>query len=58
MKKKDLTKAVEDCKSETASAILTILTAIGAPGQIKKVLKDPAVAELVARYEVPTEGMV
>jgi len=51
MKKRDLTTAVKEAKSETASAIIIILNALN-QGQRKKVVKNPAVKELLDRYGI------
>ena len=52
MKKKTLDENVKTCKNETADAIRTILGAISAPGQLKKVLADENVKALLELYEI------
>lgn len=52
MKKKTLNANVKAYKSETAAAISTILAAISAPGQRKKVLANENVKALLAKYDI------
>ena len=51
MTKQDLTTAVEAAKAETKAALQTVYDALN-QGQQKKLLKDEAVAALLALYGV------
>ena len=55
MKKKTLELRVMSAKNETAQAILTILNAVTAQGQRKKILKDERVLALMKRYGIEYE---
>lgn len=52
MKKHKLDEAVQQNKSEMSAVIKLIIESIRAQGQIKKLLQDPQVAEIVERYDV------
>lgn len=54
MKKKTLNANVTAYKNETANAIATILAAISAPGQKKKVLANENVKALLKQYNITT----
>ena len=49
----ELTRAVEQCKSETKTALELIFSNLNR-GQTQKLLKNPEVQELVTRYHVQT----
>ena len=49
----ELSKAVEQCKSETKNALDLIFSNLN-HGQTNKLLKNPEVRELVDRYKVQT----
>lgn len=49
----ELTRAVEQCKSETKNALDLIFSNLN-HGQTNKLLKNPEVQELVDRYKVQT----
>ena len=49
----ELSKAVEQCKSETKNALDLIFSNLN-HGQTQKILKNPEVQELVQRYNVQT----
>ena len=51
MDKDTLTKAVENCKSETKEALQTVYDALN-QGQQKKILKNDTVKALFDRYGV------
>ena len=55
MTKQDLTTAVEAAKAETKAALQTVYDALN-QGQQKKLLKDEAVAALLALYGVEVGG--
>lgn len=52
MKKKQLNASVKEYKSETAAAIVTIINAITAKGQRKKLLADEGVNALLVKYDI------
>lgn len=52
MKKKQLEASVKAYKNETAAAIVTIINAITAKGQRKKILADASVQALLAKYDI------
>jgi hypothetical protein len=52
MKKKQLEASVKEYKNETAAAIVTIINAITAKGQRKKLLADASVQALLAKYDI------
>lgn len=54
MKKADLNASVAAAKSETKTALETLLAALN-QGQRKKVTKDASVAALLARYGVEAD---
>lgn len=51
MRKQDLTKAVEEAKSETRNALQTVYDALN-QGQRKKIVKDEKVKALFVLYGV------
>lgn len=53
MLNKELREATEALKVETRTALQTVYDSLN-HGQQKKILKDPAVAELFERYGVET----
>ncbi len=52
MKKKILNQKVSERNAETAAAIKTIVGAITAPGQVKKLLNDEKVADLLKKHNI------
>lgn len=52
MKKKQLEASVKEYKNETAAAIFTIIKAITAKGQLKKLLADENVKALLTKYHI------
>lgn len=52
MKKKQLEASVKEYKNETAAAIVTIINAITAKGQRKKLLANENVKSLLAKYDI------
>ena len=52
MKKKQLEASVKEYKNETAAAIVTIINAITAKGQRKKLLANESVKSLLAKYDI------
>lgn len=56
MKKKQLDASVKEYKNETAVAIVTIINAITAKGQRKKLLADASVQALLAKYDIDISG--
>ena len=52
MKKKQLDASVKEYKNETAAAIVTIINAITAKGQRKKLLANESVKSLLAKYDI------
>lgn len=52
MKKKQLNASVKEYKSETATAIITIINAVTANGQRKKLLANASVKALLAKYDI------
>ena len=52
MKKKQLNASVKEYKNETAAAIVTIINAITAKGQRKKLLANESVKSLLAKYDI------
>ena len=51
MLKTELTKAVEDCRTQTREALQTVYNALNT-GQKKQIVKDEKVKELFGRYGV------
>lgn len=56
MKKKQLEASVKEYKNETAVAIVTIINAITAKGQRKKLLADENVKSLLSKYGIDISG--
>lgn len=52
MKKKQLDASVKEYKNETATAIVTIINAITAKGQRKKLLSNENVKSLLSKYDI------
>ena len=52
MKKKQLDASVKEYKNETADAIVTIINAITAKGQRKKLLANEIVKSVLAKYDI------
>ena len=52
MKKKQHNSSVKEYKNETAAAIVTIINAITAKGQRKKLLANESVKSLLAKYDI------
>ena len=52
MKKKQLDASVKEYKNETAAAIVTIINAITAKGQRKKLLANESVKSLLSKYDI------
>lgn len=52
MKKKQLDASVKEYKNETAAAIVTIINAITAKGQRKKLIANESVKSLLAKYDI------
>lgn len=52
MKKKQLDASVKEYKNETAAAIVTIINAITAKGQRKKLLANESVKSLLSKYNI------
>ena len=52
MKKKQLDASVKEYKNETATAIVTIINAITAKGQRKKLLANENVKSLLSKYDI------
>lgn len=55
MKKAKLKQSVQKTRTETQTAIQTIMDNISAKGVKKKLLKVPEVASICERYEINTE---
>ena len=52
MKKKILKKKVSERNAETEAAIKTIVGAIKSPGQVKKLINDEKVVDLLKKHNI------